>query len=187
MTRSLPLTRREFLAASAAATAAFARGDEPSGSPYGSWTVGAQSYSFREFDLERALQQYKELGLRYAEFFNKHVKPESTPEQVAAVKKLCGEYGVTPIAFGVHTFTRDHAKSKRVFEVANMMGIKYLSADPDPDSFDSLDKLCQEFKIAIAIHPHGPTGRGQTQMHRWYSAEVILPAVKDHHPLIGTC
>ena len=59
-----------------------------------------------------------------------------------------------------------------------------LSADPDPDSFDSLDKLCDEYKIAIGIHPHGPQG---DQLHRWYSAEVILPAVKDHNALIGTC
>ena len=32
-----------------------------------------------------------------------------------------------------------------------------FSADPDPDSFDSLDKLCDEYKIAIGIHPHGPS------------------------------
>jgi sugar phosphate isomerase/epimerase len=63
-----------------------------------------------------------------------------------------------------------------------------LSADPDPDSFDSLDKLCEEYKIAIGIHPHGPERvRGQLQFQRWYSTDVILPAVKDHHPLIGTC
>ena len=59
-----------------------------------------------------------------------------------------------------------------------------LSADPDPDSFDSLDKLCDEYKIAIGIHPHGPQG---DHLHRWYSADVILPAVKDHNALIGTC
>src|SRR5205807_5187654 len=47
-------------------------------------------------------------------------------------------------------------------------------------------KLVDECKISIAIHPHGPTGRGNT-LHHWYSAEVILAAVKDHNPLIGTC
>ena len=60
-----------------------------------------------------------------------------------------------------------------------------MSANPTPDSFDSLDKLCDEYKIAIAIHPHGPTGGGK--LHRWYSAEVIMAAVKDHHELIGAC
>ena len=69
------------------------------------------------------------------------------------------------------------------FEFGKALGIKTLSADPDPDSFDSLDKLCEEYKIAIGIHPHGPSGG---KLHRWYSAEVILKAVKDHHPLIGT-
>ena len=44
------------------------------------------------------------------------------------------------------------------------------SADPEPDSLDSLDKLCAEYKIAIAIHPHGPAGKGR---HRWWSAETI--------------
>ena len=59
------------------------------------------------------------------------------------------------------------------------------SADPAPDSFDSLDKLVEEYQISIGIHPHGPVGKNK--LHRWYSAEVILAAVKDHNPLIGTC
>src|SRR5262249_1386885 len=63
-------------------------------------------------------------------------------------------------------------------------GVQMFSADPTPNSFDSLDKLCEEYKIAIGIHPHGPSGGG---LHRWYSAEIILKAVKDHHPLIGSC
>ena len=56
--------------------------------------------------------------------------------------------------------------------------------NPTPDAFDSLDKLCDEYKIAIAFHPHGPAGK---QLHRWYSAEIILKAVKYHNELIGTC
>ncbi len=60
-----------------------------------------------------------------------------------------------------------------------------FSADPTPDSFDSLDKLCADYKIAIGIHPHGPAGG--KNLHRWYSAEVIMEAVKKHHELIGAC
>jgi sugar phosphate isomerase/epimerase len=100
---------------------------------------------------------------------------------------MCGDYGVTPVAYGVQSFKKKSDDNRKNFELAKTLGLKYLSADPDPDSFDDLDKLCEEYKVAIGIHPHGPTGRNQKQMHRWYSAEVILPAVKDHHPLIGTC
>ena len=51
------------------------------------------------------------------------------------------------------------------------------------DAFDSLDKLCDEYKIEIAIHPHGPTG-GKNR-DPWWSAEIIMKAVKDHNKLIG--
>jgi len=92
---------------------------------------------------------------------------------------------VTPVGFGVSDFTKDQDKNKKLFDFGKAIGVKYLSANPTTDSFDSLDKLCDEYKIAIAIHPHGPAGGGK--LHRWYSAEVILKAVKDHNPLIGTC
>lgn len=187
-TSALP-TRREFLATTAAATAtALGAVHAADTSPYGNWNIGAQSYSFRDFDLEQALKNYQTLGLKYAEFFNKHVPLNSSPEQLRAILNTCKQYGVTPAAYGVQSFSKDHDANRKNFEVGKALGLKYLSADPNPDAFDSLDKLVEEYKIAIGIHPHGPSGRGtRMTMHRWYSAEVILAAVKDHHPLIGTC
>jgi sugar phosphate isomerase/epimerase len=84
----------------------------------------------------------------------------------------------------VEGFTSNHENNRRLFEFGRSLGIRYLSADPSPDSFDSLDRLVREFNIAIAIHPHGPQGN---RLHQWYSAEVILEAVRNHHRLIGTC
>ena len=97
--------------------------------------------------------------------------------------KLCKEYEVTPLAFGVQHFSKDHDANKKVFEFGKALGVRMFSADPDPDSFDSLDKLCDEYKIAIGIHPHGPQGKTPSLV----SAEVILEAVKDHNTLIGSC
>ena len=147
------------------------------------FTVGAQSYCFRNFNTEQALKRTQDLGLHYVEFYPEHAPLKSTAEQLSALLKLCRDYDVTPIAFGVQSFTKDHDANKRVFDFGKALGMKYLSADPRPDSFDSLDKLVDEYKIAIAIHPHGPT----QWLHRWYSAEAIMAAVKDHHPLIGSC
>lgn len=182
-------SRREFLSTTIATGAALAvRGAlRAAEAPhFGRFNVGAQSYSFRDFQLEPALKQYQALGLKYGEFYNKHIPLDSKSSQLDAVAKLCKEYGVTPIAYGVQAFSKKHDENRKNFELAKALGLKYLSADPSPDSFDSLDKLCDEYKIAIGIHPHGPTGKNR-ELHRWYSAEVILPAVKDHHPLIGTC
>jgi sugar phosphate isomerase/epimerase len=187
MDRHDTFDRRRFLhstAALALGTAA-AVGEEKKGDPYGGFIVGVQSYTFRNFDLEPALKRTKDLGLRYAEFYQKHLPLDIKPEALAAFLKLCKEYDVTPRAWGVQGFGKDHAANQKIFEFGKAAGIKAFSADPSPDSFDSLDKLVDEYKIAIAIHPHGPAGGGK--LHRWYSAEVIMKAVKDHHPLIGAC
>ena len=183
--------RRDFLKTSAAAivalsSAGLARSEEKKdGDDFNGFTVGVQSYTFRKFNLEQALKRTQDLGLKYIEFYNGHVPLKSTPEQIAAVKKLCGDYGITPIAFGVEGFSKNHDANKKKFEFAAALGVKHLSADPDPDSFESLDKLVQEHQITIAIHPHGPVGGGK--MHRWPSADFIMKALKDHHKLIGTC
>jgi sugar phosphate isomerase/epimerase len=181
------LDRRDFLRAGVAAVGVaslpnFLRAEE---NAFGGFKLGAQSYTFREFDLEPALKRMKDLDLRYAELYQKHAPMNSSPAQITALLKLCKEYDVTPLAFGVQHFSKNSDANRKFFEFGKALGIKMFSADPDPDSFDSLDKLCEEYKIAIGIHPHGPQRGGKE--HRWYSAQVILNAVKDHHPLIGSC
>ena len=179
------LTRRAFLRSTAALAAtpilapAVRAADQIGGYP-----LGVQSYTFRKFDLEQTLKRMREVGLTSVELFRGHLPTNASPEKIAAAKKLAADYGVTPVAFGVEKFSSNHDFNKKTFDFGAALGVKYLSADPDPDSFDSLDKLVAEYNIAIAIHPHGPSGG---KMHRWDSAETILKAVKDHDPRIGTC
>jgi inosose dehydratase len=184
------MSRRRFLQASAAATlglgilptAAGAANDRPD--PFGGFILGIQSYTFRQFTFEQALQRTRDLGLHFVELFSSHVPLNSTPAQIKSARNLCFQYDITPIAFGVERFTNEHAANRRKFEFGRALGIRFFSADPDPDSFDSLDRLVAEFGIGIAIHPHGPQGN---HLHRWYSAEVIMEAVRNHHRLIGSC
>src|SRR5262245_46117330 len=182
------LSRRDFLRSATAAAAAatlpaglIAKDDE-----FGGFTIAIQSYTFRNFKLDQAVAKIASVGVKHAEFFRNHIPVESTPDQIKSVLKLCKDNGVTPIAFGVEPFGKDHAANKKRFDFAAALGAESLSADPTPDAFDSQAKHCDEYSLAIAIHPHGPSGKGK-ERHRWWSAEVILAAVKDHHELIGTC
>ena len=200
MTRpdSATTSRRGFLRAGGAAALGLAasptvlnagegRGAQPAApprDPFGGFTVGVQSYSFRRFNLEQTLQRIRDLGLHFVELYRGHVPVTTEAAPVNAARALCFQYGITPIAFGVENFTSNHAANRRIFEFGRALGVRYLSANPSPDSFDSLDRLVREFDIAIAIHPHGPQGRN---LDRWYSAEVILPAVRAHDRRIGTC
>ena len=157
---------------------------EPVRDTFGGFLVGIQSYSFRNFNLEQAMQRIADLGIRYVELYNGHLPLNSTDAQINAARALCFRHNITPIAFGVEGFTNDHAANRRKFEFARKLGVRYLSADPTPDSFDSLSSLAAEFGIAIGIHPHGPSG---ANLHRWWSSEQILPAVRNQHRLIGAC
>jgi sugar phosphate isomerase/epimerase len=187
-------SRRRFLQTAGAAAFSLAAGssalhgeEKKKDDPYGGFTLGCQAYTFRNFNVEQGLKHIKDLGLHYVEFYpgqKGQLTVDSTPEQIKAMLKLCKDYDITPVCWGVSHFSKDHDANKKLFELGKALGLKSLSADPDPDSFDSLDKLCDEYKIAIAIHPHGPQGN---KLHRWYSAEKIMEAVKDHNELIGSC
>jgi inosose dehydratase len=191
------ISRRTFLRVASAATAGGLltaylgrAGDDKQ--DFAGFHVGIQSYCFRDpgFGLEKAIQLTHDLGLRWIEFFDGKptvagVPVGSTPSQVSAVVAFSQKMGVTPDAWGVHVFTKDHASHRPAFEVAKNLGVKVITADPHPASLDSLDKLVAEYQIGVGIHPHGPQKNGE--LHRWYSAEVIMKAVKDHNPLIGSC
>src|SRR5207249_4882797 len=118
--------------AAAAGAALLAPRPAPGQDPFAGFKLGVQSYTFRNFDLEPALKRIQELGLKYVEFYNKHAPPGSSPEKVKAILALCKEYDITPVAFGVERFTKDHAANKKLFDFGKALGIKSLSADPDP-------------------------------------------------------
>ena len=58
--------------------------------------------------------------------------------------------------------------------------MKVITANPEKDAFDSLDKLVAEYDIKIAIHNHGP---GQL----YDSIDSVVQAVKGRHKWVGAC
>jgi inosose dehydratase len=181
-----PLNRRDFLQAGAAGLAAVTMSRfglaADAKDPYLGLKMGLQSYSLREFKAEQALEQSKELGLKYWEAFPGHIPMGSLPKHIETQKELLAKAGVTLISYGVVPFDTDENKAREKFEFAKAMGIKSLSADPVPDAatFDLLDKLVAEYDVAIAIHNHGPG-------HRYNKISDVEKVVKDRHPKIGAC
>ena len=179
------LSRRHFLAATSAALASTslltsaARGVTFQ-APKRRINLGIQLYSLREFSVEDALKQAKDIGFTHVEFYGSMLPLNSTPEKIAAVKKQVADLGLTISAHGVNPFSKDAAANRKWFEFAKAVGIPCISADPDPDSFASLNELVKEFDIRVAIHNHGPT-------HRYNKAIDVLRAIEKHDPRIGAC
>ena len=185
MSRSL--SRRRFLGtlAASAGAASFAaprilRAADDN-DKYGGFHLGIQSYTLRNFPIDKALAIiHDELGLHYVELFNAHFPLESTDDQIQAMKSKTAGLAINMTAHGVNGFSKDHEANRRWFEFAKKAGIRNLSADPSEDSFDSLDKLCDEYDVRIAIHNHGPGAR-------YDKVADVLKAIKGHNPKIGAC
>lgn len=142
--------------------------------------LGAQSYSFRKFDLAGAIRCLKDLGLTAIEFCAVHFPPDVSDQGFPAVLESIQRAGITAPCYGVEGFTADVAANRKKFEFGKALGVECLTADPTADAFDSLDELCEEFHIKIAIHNHGPGAR-------YDKVADTLRAVESRHPFIGAC
>jgi inosose dehydratase len=131
---------------------------------YRPFKMGLQSYSLRGLktdgraDLGKALAATKGLGLHYWESYPAHV-PMSDPKALEDAKRALADAGVTLAAYGVVHLGGDADANRRTFEFAKSLGLEYVSADLDPDAFDAVDKLVEEFGLGVGIHNHGPGHR----------------------------
>ncbi|MBN2293162.1 MAG: TIM barrel protein [Pirellulales bacterium] len=197
------MDRRHFLKSSAALTAGFALTGGGSsrlwaaqafnGAPHAEqigWKLGIQAYSFNRFTFTEAVAKTASLGLRYLEFYpgqslSKEKPKVKTDDSMTAevrkeVKKILADAGVNAISYGVCKLTKDEEQSRKVFEFAKDMGIEILVAEPPKDAFDTLDKLCQEYKIKLALHNHPSPSI-------YWNYKTVLEVCKGRSEWIGAC
>jgi len=148
--------------------------------PTGRLKLGIQLYSLRGYPVDQALRYAKELGFEQIELFGAMLPLDASAKQITAMKERVAELGMTISAHGVNPFGKDAAANRRTFEFARALGIRTISADPDPETFDSLNDLVREFDIRIAIHNHGPG-------HRYNKAIDVLQAIEGRDERIGAC
>src|SRR5262245_23139216 len=156
-------SRRCFLSATAATGAAALAGPRQTSAAdkdeWGGFPIGVQTISLRKYALPEALRHLQGMGVRYVEFSaSSHLPATATDNQIATARQLATSAGLKITAQGGNRFSPDHAANKRVFEFARKLGIRTITANPQPDAatFESLDKLVAEYDIRIAIHNHGP-------------------------------
>ena len=142
--------------------------------------MGIQSYSLRAFGIDGALEKIEELELHFVELFRLHYPPIPDPLKIAEMNAKLRKHDLSISAHGVQSFTKDHQKNKAFFEFAKKAGIRNISANPEKDSFESLNRLVAEYDIRIAIHNHGPGAL--------YDAPLdALKAVAGYDKRIGFC
>lgn len=142
--------------------------------------LGIQLYSLRGLNRNDALKAASEIGFEQVEFYSGMLALDASDEEIAATKMQVADLGMSISAHGVNRFTKDAAGNRSIFEFAKKLGIPCISADPDLDSFDSLNDLVKEYDIRIAIHNHGPG-------HRYNKAIDVLRVIEGRDERIGAC
>ncbi len=182
MKRLIPLV----LAGLILGAAPLAKGQECGADKLG-WQLGIHAYTFKNFPFPEAVDKTKALGIQYmgvsgsinlgGKLKRTHLM---TDEELASVRKKLNEAGIKLVNWGVVQLPADEAQSRVVFDMAKKLGVDTLIAEPEPNALDTVEKLCKEYQIKVAIHNH-------PKPSRYWNPEAVLEALKGRSPLIGAC
>ena len=155
------------------------------------WQLAVHSYTFRKFSIDDAIAKTAAMGVHYMSISGSvnlvgtnsvGTTTLSEKDQQDLLAKLKAA-GIAPkfVNMGVVQLPPDEAKSRKVFEFAKQFGIDTLVAEPATNALDTVEKLCKEYNIKVAIHDH-PKGHSI-----YWNPESVLAAIKGRTPLMGAC
>ena len=176
------LANRGILAAAAAKGA-------PNAEKLG-WRLGCQAYSFNQFTFDEAINKNASLGLHYVEMYPGQKLSAEKPDQTTDasmpaeirkhLKRRLKEAGVKLVNFGVCPLPNDEDACRKTFDFAKDMGIETLVSEPSFEALDVIEKLCDEYKINLAIHNH-------PEPSIYWNYETVLKQCTGRGKRIGAC
>ena len=152
------------------------------------WKLAMQAWTYNRVTLFEAIDKAKAVGVKYIEAFpgekigggiDGGIGPDLDAATRQKVLDKLKASGVTLINIGV-TGAGDEAGWRKLFEFSKAMGIQTIVSEPGEDQMPLLSKLCDEYKINIAIHDHPKPS------HYW-SPDIVLAAVNGQSKRIGSC
>ncbi len=152
------------------------------------WRVGVQSYSFNKFTFEEAMAKTKACGMKYIEVFPDQkvgkefgdtVFKDMTAAQRQQLKKMLKDSGLTLTCYGVVTPSNEQ-EWRKLFDFMKDMGFETIVSEAMEKDLPMIDKLCEEYKIGVALHNHPKPS------HYW-NYETVLKACEGRSKWIGSC
>lgn len=126
------------------------------------WKLGVQLWTFHEFPFVTAIEKTDSAGIKFIEAFPGQPLGGNykdtfgitmSADSRKSILQLLRSKGITLIAFGV-VVPQSIAEWRQTFDFAKSMGLKYITAEPLKQHWDSVDQLAGEYHIPIAIHDH---------------------------------
>jgi len=102
-------------------------------------------------------------------------------EQRREMKKRITDRGMEMASYYA-PLDADTTTFRKVFDFAKEMGVETLVAEPPAQVFETLDGLCLEYKINLAIHNHAEAAGS-----KYWKPENVLKVCEGSSKLIGGC
>ncbi len=189
--------RRDFTKLALAATALAVPASGKINSVFGGVPLGAQSYSFRDKDLDGAIAGMKEIGIGYTELFSGHVEPKVergpagqealkkwrlgvTQEEIGKIKAKFDAAGINVYAFN-YSFRDSYSDEEidRGFVIAKWLGAKYITASSNVSTAKRVAPAAAKHKMTVGMHNHS-----RIVPNEFATAENFATAMKEG-PFIG--
>ena len=155
------------------------------------WPIGIEMYTFRSISFYEALGKIAALGVRHVEpgFFlpldskqpGLTTSEKLTPEGRKEMKQRMADQGISMTNYYADVNT-DRDAAVKAFEFAKEMGVKTIVAEPPPEAFDMVEKLCDEYAINLAIHNHP-----KSPQSRYWTPDNVAAVCKGRGKRIGAC
>ena len=152
------------------------------------WKLGTQTYSFRMFTFEEALNKADSIGIKYIQGFPGQkigAGIEGTMDyHMSALKRdsvlqLLKKKGISIVSYGVVTPNTEE-DWKQLFEFVKGMGFKQFASEPDPKFIPLVSKLADEYGVNVAIHNH-------PRPSRYWSPDTLIKYTSGYSKRLGSC
>jgi sugar phosphate isomerase/epimerase len=157
--------------------------------------IGAQSYSFRDRPLDACIEAFRTIGLGECELTEGHLEPakaknpelkkwrlEAPLSFFKEVREKFDRAGILLYAWN-YSFRRDYTdlEIERGFQMAEALGVKYITASSNVSVAPRVDKYAQKYKIMVGFHGHDQTSNPD----EFSSPDTFARAMQGASPYIG--
>ena len=152
------------------------------------WKFGVALWTFHTFNFPDALAKVDSAGVKYIEpntfhntgpEFKDSIVSKLSPASLQKLKEMADQKGLKVESIYIAGDSTIDSWKKQ-FDIAKAFGVKFVTAEPPINMWDSIDSLAGAYGVKVAIHEHW---KGVS--HYW-NPDTVLMAIKDH-PNFGAC
>ncbi|MEI6782957.1 MAG: neutral/alkaline non-lysosomal ceramidase N-terminal domain-containing protein [Verrucomicrobiota bacterium] len=154
------------------------------------WRLGCAAWSFNRFTFFEAVDKTAALNLHYLEAFEGqrlsldselNMGVDLPADAVEKVRLKLAAAAVQLTSIYIHSLPGVESECRRAFEFCRKLGIQTIVSEPAPDSLSVIEKLCDEYRVNLAIHNH------QRGSSRYWHPQEVLKVCEGRSPRLGAC